>query len=83
MQASVPPAVLARVSAFDLLGSEGGMPIGYALAGPIAMAIGAHAFLAGSAVGMFLASAACPFLRPLRAQVVPCEPSRVRAGESR
>lgn len=69
MQASVPPAALARVSAFDLLGSEGGMPLGYALAGPVAVAIGAHTFLAGSAVVMAVASAAYAFLPPLRVAV--------------
>jgi MFS family permease len=72
MQASVPPAVLARVSAFDLLGSEGGMPVGYALAGPVAVAIGAHAVLAGGAVALSVASAAYAFLPPLRVARTTC-----------
>jgi MFS family permease len=69
MQTTVPPAVLARVTAIDLLGSEGGQPFGYALAGPVGAAVGAHAFLAVSAAGMFLAAAAFTVLRPLRATV--------------
>ena len=67
MQASVRPDVLARVAAIDLLGSEGGQPIGYALAGPAAAAIGAHAFLTGSGVIMAAAGAAFAFLPALRA----------------
>ena len=43
--------MLARVAAIDLVGSEGGQPIGYALAGPIAGttagAAGWHFHLAG------------------------------------
>ena len=50
MQATVPAAVLARVAAFDLLGSELGQPVGYALAGPIGLAVGLHSFLIASAV---------------------------------
>jgi hypothetical protein len=61
--------VLARVTAFDLVGSEGGQPIGYALAGPAAMAVGAHIFLAVGAAAMFVAAAAFTRLRPLRDRV--------------
>jgi MFS family permease len=67
MQVSVRPDVLARVAAIDLLGSEGGQPAGYALAGPAAAAVGAHAFLTGSAVVMAVAGAAFAFLPALRA----------------
>src|SRR6185437_8880318 len=38
MQTAVQPAMLSRVAAIDLLGSEGGQPVGYALAGPIGAA---------------------------------------------
>lgn len=69
MQVSVPPAALARVSAFDLLGSECGQPVGYALAGPIGMAVGPRAFLAASAIGMFVAATAFTVLRPLQVRV--------------
>jgi MFS family permease len=69
MQTSVPAAVLARVTAFDLLGSEVGQPVGYALAGPVGVAVGAHAFLTASAAGMFLAASAFAVLRPLRVKI--------------
>jgi MFS family permease len=69
MQTSVPPEALARVAAIDLLGSEAGQPVGYALAGPIGEALGAHVVLAAAGVGMFLGSAAFSQLRPLHAEV--------------
>jgi hypothetical protein len=49
MQSTVPAPVLARVAAFDLLGSELGQPAGYALAGPLGAAVGVRVFLTGSA----------------------------------
>jgi hypothetical protein len=69
MQASVPPVVLARVTAIDLVGSEGGQPVGYALAGPLAATVGTHPFLAASAAGMLTAAAAFTLLGPLRARI--------------
>jgi hypothetical protein len=69
VQNSVAPAVLARVSSIDLLGSEGGQPIGYALAGPAGAAVGANTLLAASAAGMLIAATAFAFLRPLRATI--------------
>ncbi len=69
MQMSVPPEVLSRVTSIDLLASEGGQPIGYALAGPVGTAVGPHTFLAASAIIMLVASAAFTVLRPLRDQV--------------
>jgi hypothetical protein len=69
MQTSVRPDVLARVAAIDLVGSEGGQPVGYALAGPLAAAVGAHAFLTASAAAMALAGTAFAFLPTLRAPV--------------
>ena len=68
MQTSVRPDVLARVAAIDLVGSEGGQPVGYALAGPLAAAVGAHAFLTASAAIMAAAGAAFAFLPALRAE---------------
>ena len=67
VQASVRPDVLARVAAIDLVGSEGGQPVGYALAGPLAAAVGAHAFLTASAAIMAAAGAAFTFVPALRA----------------
>jgi hypothetical protein len=69
IQRTVPAAVLARVSAFDLLGSELGQPVGYALAGPIGMAVGPHDFLTFSAAVTFIAVAA--FILPLLRQPAP------------
>ena len=40
MQLTIPPGLLSRVTALDLLRSEGGQPIGHALAGPAARAAG-------------------------------------------
>ncbi|MBO0802233.1 MAG: MFS transporter [Nocardiopsaceae bacterium] len=69
MQATIPPGVLARVAAIDLVGSEGGQPIGYALAGPVAAVAGAHPFLATSATTMFIAAVAFTLVRPLHARI--------------
>jgi len=66
LQVSVRPDVLARVAAIDLVGSEGGQPVGYALAGPLAAAVGAHAFLTTSAVAMAVAGTAFAFVPALR-----------------
>jgi MFS family permease len=66
MQTSVRPDVLARVVAIDLVGSEGGQPAGYALAGPLAATVGAHAFLTTSATIMAVAGTAFAFLPALR-----------------
>jgi hypothetical protein len=69
MQSSVRPEVLARVAAIDLVGSEGGQPVGYALTGPLAAAVGVHAFLTASATVMAVAgshSPSCPRCEPKR-----------------
>jgi hypothetical protein len=71
MQTSVRPDVLARVAAIDLVGSEGGQPVGYALAGPLAAAVGAHAFLTASAAVMAVAGTAFAFLPALRGREFP------------
>ena len=73
MQFSVRPDVLARVVAIDLVGSEGGQPVGYALAGPLAAAVGAHAFLTASASIMAAAGTAFAFVPALRTEVNPSE----------
>ena len=52
--------------AIDLVGSEGGQPVGYALAGPLAAAVGAHAFLTASAAAMAVAGTAFTFIPALR-----------------
>lgn len=49
----VPPEALSRVSAYDWMGSLALLPVGYALAGPLAGAFGSRAVLGvGGAIGM-------------------------------
>lgn len=51
----VPPRALSRVSAWDWMGSLALLPLGYALAGPLAAQFGARTVLvAGSAIGLVL-----------------------------
>jgi predicted MFS family arabinose efflux permease len=66
MQTAVPAAVLARVSAFDLLGSELAQPAGYALAGPSGTAVGLHTFLAAGSAVVFLGAVVMTLPRSLR-----------------
>jgi MFS family permease len=47
IQVHVPREMLARVGAWDWLGTIGGMPLGYALTGPVVDAAGASATLVG------------------------------------
>ncbi|WP_194892003.1 MFS transporter [Catenulispora pinisilvae] len=50
MQKAVPGEVLGRVAAFDLVASEVGQPVGYALAGPLGLAFGVRGLLIACAV---------------------------------
>jgi len=63
MQTVVPAAVLAQASALDLLGSETGKPVGYALVGPIGVAVGLHSFLTASAAIAWAAFTLSPSIR--------------------
>jgi MFS family permease len=56
MTAKIPPAMLARVSAYDGLGSVMGMPVGAVIAGPIASVIGVSATQYGAAAITVIAS---------------------------
>ena len=49
-----PREMLARVGAWDWLGTIGGMPLGYALTGLVVGAVGTRATLVGVAVAAFL-----------------------------
>ena len=69
LQASIPGAALARVAAFDLLGSEGGQPAGYALAGPVAAVVGARPLLTAGAGGVLVAAAVFAMLPAVRVTV--------------
>ncbi|WP_026212297.1 MFS transporter [Longispora albida] len=69
VQTQIPPDVLNRVSAYEVAGSVSGVPVGQALAGPLAAAFGASVVLgAGSVitVGVCLAVLAVPAVRNLR-----------------
>jgi MFS family permease len=69
LQEQVPPGAVARVSSYDFAVSIGLMPLGLALAGPVADAAGLHETLwAMSAVGMTSALVwlAAPSVRRLR-----------------
>ncbi|GAA2894058.1 MFS transporter [Actinoplanes cyaneus] len=50
VQTRVPPAMLNRVTSYEVFGSDGSLPIGQSLAGPVAAAVGAERVLGASAV---------------------------------
>jgi MFS family permease len=54
LQRLVPDEVLARVSAYDWIGSLGLLPIGYVVVGPLSVALGLEATLLLSAGGVLL-----------------------------
>ena len=54
IQHHIPRDMLARVGAWDWLGTIGGMPLGYALTGLVVGAVGTGATLVGVAVAAFL-----------------------------
>ncbi|GIG56293.1 MFS transporter [Longispora fulva] len=69
VQTQVPPDVLNRVIAYEVAGSVGCIPIGQALAGPVAGLVGAEAVLGfGAVVGVAccVAQLAVPAIRNLR-----------------
>jgi MFS family permease len=77
IQEQIPPRAVSRVSAYDFSVSMGLMPLGMAMAGPIADALGLQATLLGmSAVGLAgaLAWLAQPSVRRLRRPVAPEPP---------
>jgi MFS family permease len=58
----VPPEALSRVSSYDWMGSLALLPLGFALSGPVAAALGARLVLASGAAlsGLVLAAALLP-----------------------
>jgi MFS family permease len=66
MATKIPPDKLARVSAYDALGSVMGMPVGALVAGPIAAAIGVSATQYGAAGAILVASALALISRAVR-----------------
>jgi MFS family permease len=66
LQSHIPPEMLARVGAWDWLGTIGGMPLGYALTGPIVDAVGTRATLIGVAGAAFVLALMFVLNRDLR-----------------
>lgn len=64
LQQRIPADVLSRVSAYDWLGSLAFLPLGYALAGPLAAVLGATATLWLSGVIVLVAIAAITLAVP-------------------
>lgn len=50
MARHIPPGALSRVSSYDWMGSLALLPIGFALSGPVAAALGARHVLGAGAV---------------------------------
>jgi hypothetical protein len=74
LQQQVPAAALSRVSAYDWLGSIAFVPLGYALAGPLAGAIGISATLwLGAAWAVMGGVAALSFRSVRRLRASPSE----------
>jgi MFS family permease len=74
VQTHVPPAMLNRITSYEVLGSDGSLPIGQALAGPVAALVGAERVLgtsvAVSALGC-IALLLIPAVRNLRRAPAP------------
>jgi len=66
MQQEIPAEKLSRVYSYDALGSIGLVPVGYAIAGPIADAIGVRATLWGAAAIGIGVTLAVLFVRDVR-----------------
>jgi predicted MFS family arabinose efflux permease len=66
LQSHIRPDKMARVGAWDWLGTIGGMPIGYALTGPVVDAIGTGPTLVCAASASILLSLVFVFTRELR-----------------
>jgi hypothetical protein len=77
MQQEIPPAKLSRVYSYDALGSLALVPIGLALAGPVAELIGVSATLWGAAAIGTAVSLAVLLVRDVRTleRRVPATPS--------
>jgi len=54
VQRDVPAPVLSQVSSYDYFGSVAILPVGYAIAGPLVVAIGPRAMLWGAAIAALL-----------------------------
>jgi predicted MFS family arabinose efflux permease len=66
MQEQIPPEALSRVSSYDMLGSIVFIPLGAAVAGPVADAVGLGQALVGAGVVVVVATAAVLFVDDVR-----------------
>ncbi|MFB9414370.1 MFS transporter [Dactylosporangium matsuzakiense] len=69
VQTNVPPSMLNRITSYEVFGSDGSLPIGQALAGPVAALVGAEAVLGSSVAVSVLGCVALlliPAVRGLR-----------------
>jgi hypothetical protein len=81
LQREVPRESLSRVSAYDWFGSIATVPIGYALTGVVAGAIGPSAVLwigAGAALASAAAVLTVPDVRQMRRGPIPSRDAEVR-----
>ena len=77
LQRDVPGHLIGRVLSLDMLGSMALMPVGYAITGPLASALGMRTLLIGAGVLVLvtvplalLAPGAAEFATPARARAV-------------
>ncbi len=83
LQQTVPQAAISRVISYDMAGSYALQPIGYLLAGPLAIAVGLSAAMvicAGTALAVILSSLLVRDARQLQAEA-PGEATREAPGE--
>jgi predicted MFS family arabinose efflux permease len=66
LQQEIPQDKLSRISSYDALGSWVLMPLGFAVAGPVATVVGARATFLGGAVLIVAATALALLSRDLR-----------------
>jgi hypothetical protein len=77
----IPPRALSRVTSLDWFTTVGIMPLGYAVAGPLADSVGLHETMVGATVltvAMFLAALAVREVRTLAQEL----PAPLAAQES-
>jgi hypothetical protein len=86
LQQHIPPQAQSRVSSFDYLGSLTLMPLGFAVVGPVAGAVGARTTAVWASVltaVVALAVASTPALRALRPAVASAPPDAIEAALGR
>jgi predicted MFS family arabinose efflux permease len=66
VQTQVSPAMLNRITSYEVLGSDASLPIGQSLAGPVAGAVGAERVLGASVVVGLLGCTTLLLIRPVR-----------------